>query len=148
MFGIYQTLWLSSPYLKKRFYMERLFRLNWSMVERCKNCGSRVYLEGRYCPYCGSEFKGYKEEKFTPRGEKIAFVLATFISLCYLIPSTILMYAIFTHVYLVPFEILIFFILLALFMLLASGRIVNKVLSKKEFYEPQQSLILIHLKRY
>jgi len=46
------------------------------------------------------------------------------------------MYAVFTHVYLVPFEILIFFILLALFMLLAGGRIANRVLSRKEFYEP------------
>ena len=106
------------------------------MVERCKNCGSKVYLEGRYCPYCGSELEGYKEEKLTPAGKKIALILAIFISLCFLIPSSILMYAVFTHIHLVSFEILIFFILLALFMLPVGGRIVNKVLSKKEFYEP------------
>jgi len=108
------------------------------MARYCKNCGTKVYLEGRYCPYCKTEFEAfdYKIERLTPAGKKIALILLVFLSLCFLIPGFILMYAVLAHVYLISFEILIFFILLALFMLPVGGRIVNKVLSKKEFYEP------------
>ena len=110
------------------------------MVRYCENCGTKVYLEGRFCPYCKFEFKDfdYKVERLSPAGKKVSFILAIIYSISLFVGSFLLIYGIFTHNVLFSLFIMIILFGASLFIYLVGGKIANKLLSRKEFREMPQ----------
>lgn len=107
------------------------------MVRYCENCDTKVYLEGRFCPYCKFEFKDfdYKVERLSPAGKKAGFILAIIYSISLFAGSLLLIYAVFTHNALLSLFIMIFLVGTSLFTYLVGGTIANKLLSRREFVE-------------
>jgi len=108
------------------------------MAEKCRNCGSKVYLDTRYCPYCGYEIGGYRSDELTPSGKRLMLPVGVLILVSATISIGLAFYILilrFSSPSSIPdLKILIILPLLAVFTLIIS-LITSKLISKKKLYE-------------